>query len=317
MKRILVTGAAGQIGSELVPALRQKFGKDNVVAAGHIERLPDEFLDGPNTLIDVTKYEDIENAIKEFRIDTVYHLASVLSALAETRRKLAYEVNFTVVNNVLEASLANGLEMVVIPSSIAAFGLDTPGENTPNDTLQKPNTVYGISKVFTELMGNYYSTKLGLKVRGVRLPGIISWKVEPTAGTTDYAVAIFYGAIRENSYECFLGPDTRLPMMYMPDAISALMGVAEADETLLEHHADFNVNAMSFTPNELALSIKKKLPEFEMTYRIDALRQAIADSWPDKLDDSVASKEWGWSPKYNLDSMVDDMLCNLATKLGT
>ena len=317
MKRILVTGAAGQIGSELVPALRQKFGKDNVVAAGHIERLPDELLDGPNTLIDVTKYEDIENAIKEFRIDTVYHLASVLSALAETRRKLAYEVNFTGVNNVLEASLANGLEMVVIPSSIAAFGLDTPGENTPNDTLQKPNTVYGISKVFTELMGNYYSTKLGLKVRGVRLPGIISWKVEPTAGTTDYAVAIFYGAIRENSYECFLGPDTRLPMMYMPDAISALMGVAEADENLLEHHADFNVNAMSFTPNELALSIKKKLPEFEMTYRIDSLRQAIADSWPDKLDDSVASKEWGWSPKYNLDSMVDDMLCNLATKLGT
>ena len=317
MKRILVTGAAGQIGSELVPALRQKFGKDNVVAAGHIERLPDELIDGPNTLIDVTKYEDIENAIKEFRIDTVYHLASVLSALAETRRKLAYEVNFTGVNNVLEASLANGLEMVVIPSSIAAFGLDTPGENTPNDTLQKPNTVYGISKVFTELMGNYYSTKLGLKVRGVRLPGIISWKVEPTAGTTDYAVAIFYGAIRENSYECFLGPDTRLPMMYMPDAISALMGVAEADENLLEHHADFNVNAMSFTPNELALSIKKKLPEFEMTYRIDSLRQAIADSWPDKLDDSVASKEWGWSPKYNLDSMVDDMLCNLATKLGT
>ena len=317
MKRILVTGAAGQIGSELVPALRQKFGKDNVVAAGHIERLPDELLDGPNTLLDVTKYEDIENAIKEFRIDTVYHLASVLSALAETRRKLAYEVNFTGVNNVLEASLANGLEMVVIPSSIAAFGLDTPGENTPNDTLQKPNTVYGISKVFTELMGNYYSTRLGLKVRGVRLPGIISWKVEPTAGTTDYAVAIFYGAIRENSYECFLGPDTRLPMMYMPDAISALMGVAEADETLLEHHADFNVNAMSFTPKELALSIKKKLPEFEMTYRIDSLRQAIADSWPDKLDDSVASKEWGWSPKYNLDSMVDDMLCNLATKLGT
>tara|TARA_Y100000590_G_scaffold95797_3_gene108742 strand:+ start:8744 stop:9697 length:954 start_codon:yes stop_codon:yes gene_type:complete len=317
MKRILVTGAAGQIGSELVPALRQKFGKDNVVAAGHIERLPDELLDGPNTLIDVTKYEDIENAIKEFRIDTVYHLASVLSALAETRRKLAYEVNFTGVNNVLEASLANGLEMVVIPSSIAAFGLDTPGENTPNDTLQKPNTVYGISKVFTELLGNYYSTKLGLKVRGVRLPGIISWKVEPTAGTTDYAVAIFYGAIRENSYECFLGPDTRLPMMYMPDAISALIGVAEADETLLEHHADFNVNAMSFTPKELALSIKKKLPEFEITYRIDSLRQAIADSWPDKLDDSVASKEWGWSPKYNLDSMVDDMLCNLVTKLGT
>ena len=317
MKRVLVTGAAGQIGSELVPALRQKFGKDNVVAAGHIERLPDELIDGPNTLIDVTKYEDIENAIKEFRIDTVYHLASVLSALAETRRKLAYEVNFTGVNNVLEASLSNGLEMVVIPSSIAAFGLDTPGENTPNDTLQKPNTVYGISKVFTELMGNYYSTKLGLKVRGVRLPGIISWKVEPTAGTTDYAVAIFYGAIRENSYECFLGPDTRLPMMNMPDAISALMGVAEADETLLEHHADFNVNAMSFTPKELALSIKKKLPEFEMTYRIDSLRQAIADSWPDKLDDSVASKEWGWSPKYNLDSMVDDMLCNLATKFGT
>lgn len=317
MKRILVTGSAGQIGSELVPALRQKFGKDNVIAAGHIEPLSDELIDGPHTLIDVTKYEDIENAIKEFRVDTVYHLASVLSALAETRRKLAYEVNFTGVNNVLEASLANGLEMVVIPSSIAAFGLNTPRDNTPNDTLQKPNTVYGIAKVFAELMGNYYSTKLGLKVRGVRLPGIISWKVEPTAGTTDYAVAIFYGAIRENKYECFLGPDTRMPMMYMPDAITALMGVAEADGNLLEHHSDFNVNAMSFTPRELALSIKRQLPEFEITYRIDSLRQSIADSWPDKLDDSVASKEWGWRPKYHLDSMVDDMLTNLGRKLGT
>ena len=315
MKKILVTGACGQIGSELVPALRSKYGDQNVVAAGHVTPVPKEMLVGPCAYVDVSKYDEVDSVIQEHRIDTVFHLASVLSALAEQKRQIAYDVNFTGANNILEASLAHGLKTVVIPSSIAAFGPGTPLDNTPNDTVQKPNTVYGISKVFSELMGNYYSTKLNLQVRGVRLPGIISWKVEPTAGTTDYAVSIFYGAIRKNKYQCFLGPDTRLPMMYMPDAISALIDVAEADSSKLKHHSDFNVNAMSFTPTELAAAIRKRLPGFQITYEIDDLRQGIADSWPDKLDDRVATEEWGWAPRYDLDLMVDDMLDNLRRKL--
>ncbi len=316
MKRILVTGAGGQIGSELVPALRARYGSENVIATGHVSPLPEEVSAGPCAYVDVTKYSQVDDAIKECRVDTVFHLASVLSALAERNRRDAYDVNFNGMNNVLEAGVANRLDMVVAPSSIAAFGPETPSDNTPNDTVQKPNTVYGISKVFSELMGNYYSTKLGLDVRGVRLPGIISWKVEPTAGTTDYAVAIFYGAIREGRYTCFLSPETRLPMMYMPDAISALMSVAEADGSLLKHHADFNVNAMSFTPSELAAAIRERIPGFEIAYQVDELRQGIADSWPDKLDDTVAREEWGWAPRYDLDAMVDDMLENLGRKLG-
>ena len=316
MKRILVTGASGQIGTELVPALRAKCGHDNVIAAGHTTPLPEEVKAGPIDYVDVTSYDEVDAAFRKYEVDTVFHLASMLSALAERNRREAYEVNFNGVNNVLEAALANDLDMVVVPSSIAAFGPETPHDNTPNDTIQKPNTVYGISKVFGELMGNYYSTKLGLEVRGVRLPGIISWKVEPTSGTTDYAVAIFYGAIRENRYTCWLGPDTRLPMMYMPDAIAALIGVAEADSGRLLHHADFNVNAMSFTPAELAGEIEKRRPGFEISYEIDDLRQGIADSWPDKLDDTVARQEWGWAPEYDLGATVDDMLDNLSRVLG-
>ena len=229
---------------------------------------------------------------------------------------MAYQVNFVGLYKVLEAATRNRLERVIVPSSIAAFGPETPKDNTPNETVQKPNTIYGISKVFTELMGNYYQSKLGLDVRGVRLPGIISWKIEPTAGTTDYAVAIFYGAIRENRYTCFLRPDTRLPMMYMPDAIMAMMNLASADIGGLKHHADFNVNSMSFTPAVLADAIKKRFRGFEIDYAIDPLRQAIADSWPDSLDDAVARKEWDWQPKYDLDLMVDDMIENLSRKLG-
>ena len=182
--------------------------------------------------------------------------------------------------------------------------------------IQKPNTLYGISKVFGELMGNYYFHQLGCDVRGVRLPGIVSWKTEPTAGTTDYAVAIFYGAIRQRQYTCYLKPDTFLPMMYMPDAILALIQVAEADKDRLRHHADFNVNAMTFTPSDLAKAIQSRLPEFRIDYCIDPLRQAIADSWPNSLDDSAARSEWGWQPNFDIDAMVDDMLENLTRKLA-
>ena len=318
MKRILVTGAAGQIGSELVPALRAKYGNGNVVAAGHRTPLPDDIRTaGPHTSIDVRDPEQIGRALGEYEIDALYHLGSILSALAEEKRRLSYEVNFHGLYNVLEAAVEHGLGRVVVPSSIAAFGPDTPREDTPNDTMQRPTTTYGISKVFGELMGNYYHRKLGLDVRGVRLPGIVSWATEPTAGTTDYSVAIFYGAIREARYTCYLEPDTRLPMMYMPDAILALMRLGEADGARLRHRADFNVGAMSFTPAELAEAIRKRVPGFRIDYEVDPLRQAIADSWPRSLDDSAARQEWGWEPRYGLEAMIGDMLENLIRKLGT
>ena len=317
MARILVTGAAGQIGSELVPALRALHGGDNVVAAGHRTPLPDEVRDGgPSITLDVTRRDDFEAAIRDHDIDVIYHMASILSALAEANRQTAHAVNVNGLYNALEAAVSCGVAQVNIPSSIAAFGPDTPREHTPNDTLQRPNTLYGISKVLGELLGNYYFEKFGLDARGLRLPGIVSWKTEPTAGTTDYAVAIFYGALRERRYTCYLEPDTRLPMMYMPDCIKAIMDLARADLPALTHHADFNVSAMSFTPSELAAAIHRRIPDFQMRYDIDPLRQGIADSWPDSLDDSAARDEWGWTPSYDLDTMVDDMLVNLSARLG-
>ena len=317
MTRILVTGAAGQIGSELVPALREKYGGDSVVAAGHRTPLPDDVLDGgPSITLDVTVQTDVEAAIRDLGIDVIYHMGSILSALAEANRQTAHAVNINGLYNVLEAAAGSGVSQVNVPSSIAAFGPDTPAVDTPNETLQRPNTLYGISKVFGELLGNYYFEKLGLDVRGLRLPGIISWKTEPTAGTTDYAVAIFYGALRESRYDCYLGPDTRLPMMYMPDCIKSIVDLAEADVSKLRHHADFNVAAISFTPDELAAAIRKRIPDFVIEYNIDPLRQGIADSWPDSLDDTAARDEWGWSPSYDLDAMVDDMTKNLSVKLG-
>ena len=316
MNRILVTGASGQIGSELIPELRKLYGEENVIASVNKTPMTDEVQNsGPNTKIDIINIDQINNAIKKYNIDTIYHLGSILSASAEINRKLAYEVNFNGLNNILESSLLNRVKKVMVVSSIAAFGPETPSDNTPNDTIQKPNTHYGISKVFTELLGNYFSTKLNLDVRGVRLPGIISWKVEPTAGTTDYAVAIFYEAIRKKYYTCPLSENTTLPMMYMPDAILSLIKLAQAEKSQLKHFADFNVNSMSFTPADLAIAIKKRIPEFEINYKINPILQSIADSWPDKLDDSVARKEWGWKPKYDLDSMVDDMIINLTQKL--
>ena len=316
MKRILVTGAAGQLGSELIPALRERYGNVNVVAARHNSPLTEEVAgSGPSTQVDVTDQASVERAISDFGIDSLYHLGSLLSVMAEANRPLGHRVNIIGLLNVLEAAAAAGLDRVIIPSSIAAFGIDTPHDNTPNETLQRPTSLYGISKVFGELVGNYFFERVGLDVRGVRLPGVVSWKVEPGGGTTDYAVDAFYGAIRAGRYTCYLRPGTYLPMMYVPDAIKALIEVAEADIATLGHHADYNVNSMSFEPEQLATAIRRLAPDFEMDYDVDPLRQYIADSWPNSLDDTVARQEWGWQPDYALEAMVDDMYENLSRKL--
>ena len=314
--RILVIGSTGQIGSDLLPELIDLYGQDNVVAGVFNSEISEDLKNLiPSVSIDVTKYHQIEKAILENKINIVYNLASILSTLAEKEYKLAYDVNFNGAFNVFEASRITGIKQLIAVSSIAAFGDRAPKINTPNDTIQNPNTIYGISKVFTELMGNYYFEKKGLDVRGVRFPGIISWKVEATAGTTDYAVEIFYEAILNKSYTCFLSPDTRLPMMYMPDAISALVSLSECDSKQLKHRVDYNITSMSFTPKELAAAIKCKIPDFQMNYDVDYSRQEIADSWPSSLDDSIARNEWGWKPKYDLPDMVEDMLENLTKKL--
>ena len=317
MGKILVTGAAGQIGSDLVPELRQLYGNDNVVAAGHVTPLPEDIrASGPCITLDVRSYEDVERVIKEHGITVVYHLSSLLSVLAEANRPLAYAVNFTGNFNILEASLSNGVKRVNLPSSIAVFGADAPSLDTPNDVSLNPTSLYGVSKVYGENMGTYYR-HLGLDVRGTRLPGIISWKTEPTAGTTDYAVAIFYGAISEGRYTCYLRPDTALPMMYMPDAIRSLILLDQADPSRLIHSANFNLTAMSFTPAQIASEIEARIPGFQIDYEIDPLRQAIADSWPDSIDDSPARDEWDWKPEYDLPTMVDEMLANLRPKLAS
>ena len=244
MKKILVIGAGGQIGSDLVPILREKYGNNNVVSAGYENDLPLQLTqNGPYTYLDVRDKKHIEETICEYKIDTVFNLASILSALAEKEFLLSYEVNFTGLINILEASKSNNVKQVMLVSSIAAFGTNTPHELTPNDTIQNPNTIYGISKVFTELLGNYYAEKKGLDVRGIRLPGVISWKREPTAGTTDYAVDIFHEAIKNGEYTCFLSEDRTLPMMYMDDAIKATIGIMEAPCEKIKIRTSYNLSS--------------------------------------------------------------------------
>ncbi len=314
MKRILVTGSYGQIGTELIVALRKKYGGDNVVATGR--KKPPEILkkDGPYLQLDVLDENQLQAMLVDNDIDIVIHNASVLSGVGEKNPQLAYKTNIEGSYNVLEAVRILELDQVMIPSSIAAFGPSTPKENTPNDVITRPTTAYGVSKVFIELWGEYYVKRYGVDFRSLRYPGIISSEALPGGGTTDYAVEIFYEALKNKKYTSFLDKGTYLPMMYMPDCTKCTIDLIEADVSKLKHRS-FNITAMSFAPEELAAEIKKHIAEFEISYEPD-FRQEIAESWPASLDDSAAREEWGWKPDYDLPAMTKDMLDKLSKKLG-
>ncbi len=308
MKRILVTGAAGQIGTELTRALRRKYGSDNVLASDIKAAIDSQLREsGPYETVNVLDPESIDGAVRKFDVDTIYHLAAILSASGEKNPQLAWQVNLNGTFHVLEAARRHRISRVFCPSSIAVFGPETPRLNTPNETILKPKTIYGLTKVAGELLGDYYVRRFGLDVRGCRYPGIISYEAPPGGGTTDYAVAIFFEAVKRKKYTCFLNESTRLPMMYMPDCLKATIELMEADFSKLKHHTDFNVASMSFSAGELAAEIKKHIPEFEIVYQPDE-RQAIADSWPESIDDSAAREEWGWKPDYDLARMTEDMI---------
>ncbi|MCX6572624.1 MAG: NAD-dependent epimerase/dehydratase family protein [Candidatus Aminicenantes bacterium] len=312
-KRVLMTGAAGQIGSELAQALRAKYGRDNVLVTD-VVRPPAVLAEsGPFELVDVTNRSALDGLIGKFGADTVYHLAALLSATGEKNPQKAWDVNMNGLYNILEIGRARGLVRIFSPSSIAVFGPSTPRERTPQDTVLGPSTMYGVTKVAGELLADYYVRKYGLDVRGCRYPGIISHLTLPGGGTTDYAVAIYYEAVKHGRYTCFLREDTRLPMMYMPDCLKCTLDLMDADFARLSYHAGFNVTAMSFSAGELAAEIRKHVPGFEVRYEPD-FRQAIADSWPASIDDSAARAEWDWKPDYDLAAMTVDMLAALRAR---
>lgn len=307
-KKILITGACGQIGTELTQALRTKYGNENVLATDIKTELPCEIQNtGPYHILDVTKPKDIQNILSKYKIDSIYHMSAILSATGEKKPHLAWDVNMNGTHNILETAREQKISKVFIPSSIAVFGPETPKKNTPQETILLPKTIYGVTKVAGELLGDYYVQRFGLDVRGCRYPGIISHKTLPGGGTTDYAVAIFYEAVKYKKYTCFVNADTTLPMMYMPDCLKATFDLMEADFSRLKHHAGFNIAGMSFSAGELAEEIKNFIPEFKCEFKPDE-RQAIADSWPATIDDSDAREEWDWKPDYDLKTMTEDML---------
>ena len=316
MKNVLVIGSTGQIGSELTRELRKRYGNDSIVA-GYIKGAePKGELkeSGPSAEADVTNPEMIADVVKKYDIDTIYNLAALLSVVAEKKPQLAWKIGIDGLWNILEVARENNCA-VFTPSSIGSFGLSTPHTQTPQDTVQRPGTIYGVSKVTTELLSDYYSKKYGVDTRSVRFPGLISYVTPPGGGTTDYAVDIYYAAVRGEKFVCPIKKGTLMDMMYMPDGLHAAISLMEADPTRLVHRNGFNIASMSFDPEEIFNAIKRYKPDFEMEYDVDPLKQGIADSWPDSLDDSCARAEWDWKPQYDLDAMTVDMLKNLEAKL--
>jgi nucleoside-diphosphate-sugar epimerase len=311
--KILVTGALGQIGSELTTALKKIYGENNVITSDvRNENIAEEFL--PYEQLNVLDKARLAEIVKKHQIEVIYHLAAILSAAGEKNPNLCWDVNMTGLHNVLEVARELKVRQIVCPSSIAVFGPETPRDNTPQETVILPKTMYGLTKAAGELLCDYYVAKFGIDVRGIRYPGLISYKTLPGGGTTDYAVEIFYEAIKKKSYKCFLKADTTLPMMYMPDAIRGTIQLAEIDFVKLKNHSNFNFAGISFSCEELATEIKKHIPDFQISYEPD-FRQKIADSWPRSIDDSESKKQWGWKVEYDLAKMTEDMIKNLRLRL--
>ena len=316
MKNILIIGATGQIGSELTMLLRKNY-SGNVVA-GYIpgaEPKGELKESGPSAIVDITNPQQIADAVSRYQVDTIYNLAALLSAVAENKPQLAWKIGLGGLFNTLEVAREKHCA-VFTPSSIGSFGPGTPKDKTPQDTVQRPKTMYGVTKVSGELLSDYYFTRFGVDTRSVRFPGLISYVTPPGGGTTDYAVDIYYSAAKGEKFVCPIAEGTYMDMMYMPDALRAAVEIMEADPSKLVHRNSFNIASMSFEPNTIYQNIRKYLPEFEMQYQVDPLRQAIAESWPNSLDDTCAREEWGWKPEYDLDAMTQDMLAKLKERFG-
>ena len=317
MKNILIIGSTGQIGTELTMALRKHSPNGNVVAGYIPAQPPTEMLKetGPCEIVDITNAQQIADVVKKYQVDTIYNLAALLSAVAEAKPQLAWQIGMGGLFNVLEVARETGAA-VFTPSSIAAFGPGTVKDMVPQDTVQRPQTMYGVTKVSGELLSDYYHKRFGVDTRSVRFPGLISNVTLPGGGTTDYAVDIYYAAVREGKFTCPLKPGTYMDMMYMPDALRATIELMEADPTKLIHRNSFNLASMSFEPTEIIAEVKRLVPELEVKFEIDELRQSIADSWPNSMDDSCARAEWGWKPEYDLRAMSEDMVLKLCQKFG-
>ena len=316
MATFLVTGAIGQIGSDLTIALRKRFGEERVIATDI--RMPADVTlrdSGPFEFLDVLDEHHIIRVMQQYKIDTIYHLAAVLSAVGEARPGVAWRVNVSGLYNMLETARQYKCALF-FPSSIGAFGPSSPHDNTPQETIMRPETMYGVSKLTGELLCDYYFKRFGVDTRGVRFPGLISHQAEPGGGTTDYAVEIFFEAIKHGRYTCYLKADTYLDMMYMPDAVKAMIDLMEAEPSKLIHRNAYNISAMSFTPEQLTAEIRSHIPDFVIDYAIDPVRQKIADSWPNYMDDSAARREWGWKHEYDLPQMTRSMIKEVSQRLG-